>query len=63
MTSPFRNIPSLGIIEGAEQDADDVDNLPDQETATRQNLQNTRKNFPRVNTVQSTATRAKQQTG
>ncbi len=39
--SPFRDIPSLGVIEGAEQDADDVDDLPDKKTSTRQNLQNT----------------------
>ena len=62
MMSPFRNIPPLSVIESAEQDADNIDDLPDQETATRQNLQNTRKNFPRINTVQPTATRAKQQT-
>lgn len=41
MSSPFHDIPSLGVIEGAEEDADDVDDLPDNETATRQNLQNT----------------------
>ena len=63
MSSPFRDIPSLGIIEGAEQDADDVDNLPDEESSTCQNLQNAWNDFPRVNTVQSTATRAEQQTG
>ena len=51
MSSPFRDIPPLGVIEGAEQDTDDVDDLPDNETATRQNLQNAWNDFPRVNAV------------
>ena len=63
MPSPFRDIPTLGVIEGAEQDADDVDDLPDEESSTSQNLQNAWNDFPRVDAVQSTATRAEQQTG
>ena len=41
MPSPFHDIPPLGVIEGAQEDADDVDDLPNKETSTRQDLQNT----------------------
>ena len=41
ITSPFRNIPSLGVIEGTEQDADDVDDLPDNINVTVRDLGDT----------------------
>ncbi len=51
LCSPLLNSAPLSIIVASHQDADDIDNLPDKETTACQDLQNTRNDFPRVNTV------------